>query len=93
MRYLKNLKTKAISAIFLTIFVSGCAGFNSPPPTVGTPVPRLDPRDEARCIDPGVRGNAVQALADNRLALAECSRKHANVVGQYNEVYQEAQGQ
>lgn len=56
-------------------------------------MPRLDPRDEASCVDPGVRGNAIQALADNRFALAECSRKHGNVVGQYNAVYSEAQGQ
>lgn len=74
-------------------FVSGCLGSTSSPVIVGAPVPRLDPRDEAACLDPGVQGNAIEALADNRLALAQCSRKHGNVVGQYNEVYEAAQEQ
>lgn len=76
------------------ISVSGCLGLNDfQSPVVGSPVPKLDPRDEMSCVDPGVRGNVVQALADNRLALAVCSRKHANVVAQYAEVYEESQEQ
>lgn len=75
----------------LTTFVSGCFGLTE---TVyvpaGTTVPALDPRDEAVCPDPGVVGTALSALADNRLALADCRRRHANVVGQYNSVREAA---
>jgi len=89
----KNSTIKALSVLFLTTFVSGCLGSTEPTIVVGTPVPKLDPRDEATCPDPGVRGNAVQALAENRLALADCRRRHANVVEQYNTIYGVAQEQ
>lgn len=52
-------------------------------------VPALDPRDEAECTDPGVGAEAIVALAENRVALADCARRHANVVRQYNDVRQQ----
>jgi hypothetical protein len=48
--------------------------------------PPLDPRDEKDCYDPGVGDEALASLGDNRVALADCRRKHRNVVRQYNRV-------
>ena len=69
-------------------FVSSCGPSNRPL-SVGKPIPRLDPRDEKACVDPGVPGNMVQIAAAARLALAKCSEKHGNVVEQYNDVRQQ----
>ncbi|QXN72656.1 hypothetical protein RCZAHN_47 [Rhodobacter phage RcZahn] len=49
-------------------------------------IPPLDPRDEQPCDDPGVEGTFGQALADNRVALADCRQRHENVVEAYNDV-------
>jgi hypothetical protein len=63
--------------------VSGCFGSSE---LIGTKIPRLDPRDEAPCYDPGVSQDAVVATAENRVALASCRAKHQNVVDQFNSV-------
>lgn len=49
-------------------------------------VPKLDSRDEAGCYDPGVDRDAFVAVGENRVALADCRRRHKNVVDQYNDV-------
>lgn len=48
--------------------------------------PPLDPRDERPCYDPGVTSEAIETIAQTRVALADCTRKHRNVVSQYNDV-------
>lgn len=48
--------------------------------------PPLDPRDEKPCYDPGVGDEAISTLAETRVALADCTERHGNVVEQYNEV-------
>lgn len=49
-------------------------------------IPRLDPRDEAGCKDPGVNANAIVATTENRAWGACYKQKHGNVVAQYNDV-------
>lgn len=49
-------------------------------------MPALDARDATACYDPGVEGTYSEALTANRVALADCRRKHGNVVAQYEEV-------
>lgn len=48
--------------------------------------PALDPRDEKPCYDPGVGTEAITTLGKTRVALVDCTRKHQNVVDQYNAV-------
>lgn len=64
--------------------MSGCEQFARA--TTTTPIPPLDPRDEAACEDASVDGGAVEIAANARLALAICRGKHQNVVEQYNDV-------
>lgn len=71
-------------AIFLMMFVNACSKSNKG--TADVPIPRLDPRDEKPCYEPGVSTDALDSLVENRIALAECRRKHGNVVQQYNDV-------
>lgn len=68
--------------------MSSCGQSNSPF-SASKPIPRLDPRDEEACIDPGVEGSAIEIAAAARLAFAKCSLKHGNVVEQYNDVRQQ----
>lgn len=71
--------------IFLTMFVASCSIFgDQPPPIVPVNLPPLDPRTEQPCYDPGVNGNYGEALTDNRVALADCRKKHADAVAAYN---------
>lgn len=74
---------RVLGALLMTTLVSACSGSGN-----GTPYtpPPLDPRDEAECDDPGVGSEAISSLAQNRVALADCARRHANVVQQYNDV-------
>jgi hypothetical protein len=58
----------------------GAAPFQAPP---------LDPRDEKPCYDPGVGEEAITSLGQHRVALADCRKKHENVVKQYNQVRQD----
>lgn len=70
--------------IFLLMSVSGCGtsgSFVSP-----VEIPKLDPRTESPCYDPGVEGNYGEALTDNRVALADCRKKHGDAVNAYNDV-------
>ncbi|WP_168168909.1 hypothetical protein [Shinella sp. HZN7] len=48
----------------------------------------MSAEDKAACVDPGVKDNAVaQAeIGRQRLALAECTRKHGRVVNQYQDI-------
>ncbi len=69
--------------------LAGCALSGNKIPVPATrPVPPLSAEDKAACADPGVRDNAIaQAeIGRQRLALAECSRKHGRVVSQYQDI-------
>ncbi len=68
--------------------VTGCGTSNNIGLGNGV-IPRLDPRDEAPCPDPGVEGTYAEALADNRVALADCRNRHQNVVDAYNDLREE----
>lgn len=70
--------------VLITIPVSGCLGSNE----TATPyqAPPLDPRDEAVCYDPGIGQEAIDSLGRTRVALADCRKKHQNVISQYNQV-------
>lgn len=81
---MQSLSKQGLLATFLTIFVSGCET-SGKPILQAPPIPPLDPRIEAPCPDPGVRGDYLSALTANRLALAECRRRHQNVVESYND--------
>ena len=67
------------------MLVSGCFGSGSDKPAPYQ-APPLDPRDEKVCYDPGIKGDSISALGDTRTALADCRRKHKNVVNQYRSV-------
>lgn len=72
----------ALAGLILLSLIA-CAPSNEAAPYKA---PVLDPRDEKACYDPGVGEDAIEALGAHRVALAECRRKHQNVVNQYNEV-------
>lgn len=81
---MKYSRTPALVALCLMTFSSGCEPFDNPVIAQVT-VPRLDPRIEAPCYDPGVANDYKTALTENRVALASCRRQHKNVVSQYNQ--------
>lgn len=84
---MRSLASLGAVAIFLTIFVSGCAPSDRPE-IAPVRLPPLDPRTEAPCPDPGVEGDYKAALTANRLALAECRRRQQNAVQTYNDARQ-----
>lgn len=55
-------------------------------PSTATPIPPLQAADAAPCYDPGVGRDAIESLANARVALASCRKKQQNVVNQYNDV-------
>lgn len=68
---------------------AGCALSASKVPVPAIrPVPPLSAEDRAACADPGVKDNAAAKaeIGRQRLALAECSRKHGRVVSQYQDL-------
>lgn len=71
------------------MMLASCAlsGSKVPVPAI-RPVPPLSAEDKAACVDPGVRDHAVaQAeIGRQRLAFAECTRKHGRVVNQYQDI-------
>ena len=71
-------------ALFLMTFVIGCSESNEG--AAPYQAPPLDQRDETPCYDPGVDSDAIKAIAENRVALAACRKKHQNVVDQYEDV-------
>lgn len=82
---LKNFRQIRVGiALSLTMFASGCleSGISVKPVVE---IPRLDPRTEETCTDPGVNGTYGQALAENRTALVICIERHEDVVEAYNE--------
>lgn len=81
-RTLQNVKLVALAGLILLSLIA-CAPSNEATPYQA---PALDPRDEKACYDPGVGEDAIETLGAHRVALAECRRKHQNVVNQYNEV-------
>ena len=83
MLYVK--KWPVAAALFLLTFGSGCAAFGKAGPAAYQ-APPLDVRDKSPCTDPGVGEEALTALAETRVALADCSEKHGNVVRQYEAV-------
>jgi hypothetical protein len=77
--------SKIGSAFFLMMFVSACSESGSVP-HVSVPVPDLSQFARSECRDPGVDRDAVKALAETRVALAECRRKKSAAVAQYDDV-------
>lgn len=67
------------------MFVSGCFG-SSKPLVTAQPIPELTLYAAADCPDPGVNPDAIKALAENRLALADCRKRKRVAVGQYEAV-------
>lgn len=81
-----NSKRAASLALSLLTLLSACGQSGSP---VGpAPLPPLDPRDAAACSFPEIGTEALSSLTRHRVALAECSRKHQNVVSQYQDARQ-----
>jgi len=78
---------RTLPALLILQLVSGCFGSNE----AATPyqAPPLDPRDEEICYDPGVGNEAIDTIGSTRVALADCRKKHQNVVKQYNQVRSE----
>lgn len=66
---------------------SGCSESNEA--AAPYQAPPLDPRDQKACYDPGVGDEAIASLGAHRVALADCRKKHQNVVKQYEQVRQE----
>lgn len=81
----KTYVTKVSSAFFLMMFVSACSESGSTA-RVAAPVPDLSAFARSGCRDPGVDRDAVRALAETRVALAECRRKKDAAVAQYDDV-------
>lgn len=55
---------------------------------VSVALPPMPQSTASPCKDPGVKADepALTEFAKNRLALAECKRKHANAVRFYNDM-------
>ncbi len=56
-------------------------------------IPELPDRLRNECRDPGVDVDAIRALTENRLALAECRRLHRETVKTYDDVRKGLAGQ
>lgn len=67
------------------MFVSACSE-SGKPLTVSAPIPNLSGFARSPCSDPGVDRDAVKAIAETRLALADCSRRKGAAVSQYDDV-------
>lgn len=87
MQTLKNRCSPAMAALLILTLVSACS--KSGEGAAPYQAPALDPRDEKPCYDPGVGGEAITSLGQHRVALADCRKKHENVVEQYNQVRQD----
>ena len=81
----ETLRTgRALAALLVLTLGSGCLGSNEA--AAPYQAPPLDPRDEKACYDPGVGDEAISTLGSTRVALADCRKKHQNIVEQYNQV-------
>ena len=81
----KNLPVRALAVISILLFVSGC--FESGKPTTKpVPIPPLTTYAAADCPDPGVAADAIQALAEHRVALADCRKRKRVAVSQYEAI-------
>jgi hypothetical protein len=51
-------------------------------------IPALSREDKKRCYDPGIPAevDALEIIANHRLALGDCRRRHGRVVAQYGEI-------
>jgi len=56
--------------------------------TAAEAIPELSREDARRCYDPGVSEgvDALEIIADHRVALSDCRQRHGRVVAQYAEV-------
>lgn len=75
------------------MMLSACGGSANKPVVLADQsaariVPRLSAEDERECNDPGVPAGAeaLDIIAETRLALGKCKRRHARVVRQYNRI-------
>lgn len=83
-----------ITALSVLMTLSACAGLGNKPPATIPPdeaaaliIPELSAEDARPCYDPGVPdgADALVVIADTRVALADCARRHGRVVDQYND--------
>lgn len=74
-------------ACCLLMMLAGCATSGDVPIPPHRPLPPLAAADKEPCHDPGVKDGAIaqSELATNRLALADCKRRHGRVVEQYQD--------
>lgn len=73
---------RALLALSLLTFVSGCLRSDEPT-TKPQPIPAMTPYAAQDCPDPGVAEDAIKALAENRLALADCRKRKKIAVAEY----------
>lgn len=77
---------KALAILMLALALGGCSIFTPRPVPVPLTLPPMPHEIASPCRDPGVRAGqlGLGEFARNRLALAECSRKHRAAVSFYN---------
>ena len=71
----------------MMIFASACSPSFDPGPVAVRPVlPALPVEMVQECEEPGVDRDAIVALTENRVALADCRRRHNAVVDFYHDL-------
>lgn len=96
MLLLKPYQAALSSVLLVMMTLSGCAGLANnptPPPiidleaTAAAVFPELSLADAQRCYDPGVPAgvDALEIIANHRVALSDCRQRHARVVAQYRD--------
>ncbi|MEX2480219.1 MAG: hypothetical protein WD928_05095 [Gammaproteobacteria bacterium] len=68
------------------MFVAGCSTSADVPAVLSPDLPDWPAEVAGDCRDPGVAEDAVETIAETRLALGECSRKNAGKDHFYNDV-------
>ena len=94
MRLNVKLPIAPIFALLLPWMLSACAALGGKPPVPASePLPALVipplPVEDARvCHDPGVPdgASAFEVIAETRVALGDCRRRHTRVVAQYEAI-------
>lgn len=86
MSYFKNFANRGALALSILTLCAGCATSVDPGRVAVAPViPELPDRLREQCRDPGVDPDAIVALTENRVALAECRRLHRETVQFYSD--------
>ncbi len=91
----KKSPRAVITALSVLMTLSACAGLGNKPPATIPPgtattliIPELSVGAARSCYDPGVPdgADALVVIADTRVALADCVRRHGRVVAQYRDI-------